>query len=216
MVSIAIMAIRINRTNCHGIIQANVVNISGECIVINSKDLRKINILQAAIVVECHVSDLCIRSKVDRFKACCTGESIFSDNRIFTDGYRLEAMFKDIVEVLLIVLIKVFDLEHLVLVGGESKVLKGNIVTDRHSYQLQAFTECAFRNRHTIRNDHIGQSRMRERILAHFCLRGNRRMGADGSFKERIFTDFIQRAQINGGNILGRTEAIIPYLNYIG
>ncbi len=100
MVGVLVLALCGNSGHRHTVIQTQVVHVAGEGIVPNLCHLGKVNIFQAAGVVEAHIADGGIFAQGNGFQAGSTGKGVILNNRIFTDGQGLKGCGQLVVEAL--------------------------------------------------------------------------------------------------------------------
>jgi hypothetical protein len=78
--------------------------------------LRKVDFLQTAGIIECHVTNLSIGTQGHLFQACSKGEGILTDHGIIANGQRFQSGAELIIEVLFATLIVIMDGKSIILI----------------------------------------------------------------------------------------------------
>ena len=211
MVGVAVMAICGNSRVSHGIVYADIVDITGESIVSNRLDLAQIDLLQAGIVVECHIADFRIGTQRHFLQACRVGKGIFTNHGITADCQRFQTGRKFIVEVPLILLVHTLDGKGIVAGNLEGRVAKGDTITDSNALQADTFAEHTLCHRHPVGDGDAGDIRKGEGVFADLGLGIECGQFRNGGFKERILANFRQLAETNRRDQFGRTQRIGTY-----
>ena len=205
-----------NSPNLHILVQADIVLVAGESVRANRNRLRKINLLQAAVVIECSVTDHGVFTQGNLLQIGCKGERALADHCIVTNSQGAELGVEIVIEILLAVFRVALNRKAFIFIDGEGVIANSNVITDDNRLQLHTFTEHALSKGHTVRNVNTGQAGVRKGILAHGHIRSHVRQLGNSRFEEAIGIDTGQHAQLDSFQRGGRTEAVLPYHSNIG
>ena len=127
MVGIDVLAFGADSGISHAVVHADVVNVAGEGIVADGRDLAQVDFLQAGVVVEGLLADLGIFTQGDGFQAGGIEECALTNDGIVADGQFLQSGGEGVVEELLLLQLLVGIL-HALDLGGAFTLL-GHILS---------------------------------------------------------------------------------------
>ena len=192
----------------HAVVQANIVNVTGEGIIPDLHSPAQVDIPETVAVVEGHIADLGSVAQGDRFQAGMAGKYILADGHIVANGQLHKLGGKGVVEVTLAVLIVMGYGKGGVLVHVEGIVLQHRIVAHSHRFQFHTLTECTLADSSAVGNMNGGQLGVGEGILLDHRITGHLGKLGNGGFEEGILTDVRQLTQGHRLDTGGRTHAV--------